>query len=45
MNIWEVQDDGSMKLKAETWNTDVNPWQEMQMKEEKAPEGHEGHNH
>jgi len=45
MNIWEKQDDGSMKLKAETWNSDVNPWQEMQKMEEKAPEGHEGHQH
>jgi ketosteroid isomerase-like protein len=44
MTIWEMQDDGSMKIKAETWNTDVNPWEEMQ-KMEKAPEGHEGHQH
>lgn len=38
LNIWETQDDGSMKLKVETWNTDVNPWQEME-----KMEGHEGH--
>jgi len=44
MTIWEEQDDGSLKIKVETWNTDVNPWQEMQ-KMEKAPEGHEGHQH
>lgn len=44
MTIWEKQDDGSLKIKVETWNTDVNPWQEMQ-KMEKAPEGHEGHQH
>jgi ketosteroid isomerase-like protein len=44
MTIWEMQDDGSLKIKVETWNTDVNPWQEMQ-KMEKAPEGHEGHQH
>jgi len=31
LTIWEVQDDGSMKVKAETWNTDVNPWAQMQM--------------
>ncbi|OGU64198.1 MAG: hypothetical protein A2W30_06920 [Ignavibacteria bacterium RBG_16_36_9] len=44
MNLWEVQDDGSMKLKVETWNSDVNPWQEMQKMQ--APEaGHEGHQH
>jgi ketosteroid isomerase-like protein len=37
LNIWEMQDDGSLKLKVETWNTDVNPWEEM-----KGMEGHEG---
>jgi len=37
LNVWEVSDDGSMKLKVETWNTDVNPWEEMQ----KAGESHE----
>jgi ketosteroid isomerase-like protein len=41
MNLWETQDDGSMKLKVETWNTDVNPWMEMQKSEEM--EGHEEH--
>ncbi len=25
MTIWEMQDDGSLKVKVETWNTDVNP--------------------
>lgn len=44
MTLWEMQDDGSLKVKVETWNTDVNPWMEMQNME-KAPEGHEGHNH
>jgi ketosteroid isomerase-like protein len=44
MTIWEMQDDGSLKIKVETWNTDTNPWMEMQ-KMEKAPEGHEGHQH
>lgn len=44
MTIWEMQDDGSVKVKVETWNTDVNPWMEMQKMEE-APEGHEGHQH
>lgn len=44
MNLWKMQDDGSMKLKVETWNTDVNPWMEMQMmKESEGHEGHEGH--
>jgi ketosteroid isomerase-like protein len=41
MTLWEKQDDGSMKVKAETWNTDVNPWMEMQKMEEQ--EDHEGH--
>jgi ketosteroid isomerase-like protein len=44
MTIWEKQDDGSLKIKVETWNSDVNPWQEMQKMQ--APEaGHEGHQH
>jgi ketosteroid isomerase-like protein len=38
LNIWEMQDDGSLKLKVETWNTDVNPWEEMQ-----KMEGHDAH--
>ncbi|MCZ7615144.1 MAG: hypothetical protein M5T52_16780 [Ignavibacteriaceae bacterium] len=46
MNVWEVQDDGSMKLKAVTWNSDVNPWMEMQkMQAPKSEESHEGHKH
>jgi hypothetical protein len=40
-----MQDDGSMKVKVETWNTDVNPWMEMQKMEEGKMEGHEGHMH
>jgi ketosteroid isomerase-like protein len=41
LNIWEIQDDGSMKLKVETWNTDVNPWMEMEkMEEHKEQEKH-----
>jgi len=39
LNIWQTQEDGSMKLKAETWNTDVNPWMDMQMMEEGHGEG------
>jgi ketosteroid isomerase-like protein len=37
LTVWEIQKDGSLKVKAETWNTDHNPWQEMQQmnKEEK----------
>ncbi len=29
MNVWEAQDDGSYKMKADTWNTDNNPWADM----------------
>lgn len=44
ITVWEMQDDGSLKVKVETWNTDVNPWEEM--KKMQAPgEGHEGHQH
>jgi ketosteroid isomerase-like protein len=48
MTIWEKQDDGTLKIKVETWNTDVNPWEEMQKMQPPpppAPEGHEGHQH
>jgi ketosteroid isomerase-like protein len=37
MTIWEMQDDGSLLVVAETWNTDNNPWQDMQEMED-----HEG---
>jgi len=33
MTIWKTQDDGSLKVVAETWNTDKNPWMEMQQME------------
>jgi ketosteroid isomerase-like protein len=26
LNIWEHQSDGSLRIKAEIWNTDVSPW-------------------
>ncbi len=46
MTIWEKQDDGSLKIKVETWNTDTNPWMEMQqMGAPKGEEGQEGHQH
>ncbi len=38
MTIWEMQNDGSLKVKVETWNTDVNPWMEMQKAQKQ--EGH-----
>lgn len=30
LTIWEEQPDGSMKIKVETWNTDTNPWEQME---------------
>lgn len=37
LTVWEKQSDGSIKMRVETWNTDNNPWQEMQemMQQEK----------
>lgn len=32
MNVWEKQKDGSFKIKVDTWNSDVNPYQMMQGK-------------
>jgi len=29
LNLFEIQKDGSLKIKADTWNTDMNPWEEM----------------
>jgi ketosteroid isomerase-like protein len=33
MTVWEKQSDGSWKVKAETWNSDNNPWADMNMDE------------
>jgi ketosteroid isomerase-like protein len=33
MNVWESQDDGSYKMKVDTWNTDNNPWVDMNKEE------------
>ena len=30
ITIWEEQKNGSMKIKVETWNTDTNPWAQME---------------
>jgi ketosteroid isomerase-like protein len=27
VTLWKIQDDGSLKIKAEIWNSDINPWQ------------------
>lgn len=29
LTIFEKQDDGSLKIKADIWNTDMNPWASM----------------
>ena len=26
MNVWQKQSDGSWKLRADTWNSDINPY-------------------
>lgn len=38
LTIWEQQQDGSLKIKTEIWNTDTNPMENMGMGME-----HEGH--
>ncbi len=36
LTVYQKQADGSLKIKAETWNTDLNPWASMgKMQEEK----------
>lgn len=48
MNVWEKREDGSYKIKADTWNTDNNPWMDMQKeKDDKKPmmENNESHDH
>ncbi len=35
ITIWEIQSDGSLKIKVEMWNTDNNPWAQMEQKESK----------
>ena len=29
VTVYEIQKDGSLKVKIETWNTDTNPWAQM----------------
>ncbi|RPI75360.1 MAG: SgcJ/EcaC family oxidoreductase [Ignavibacteriales bacterium] len=31
LTVWQKQSDGSWKVKADTWNTDNNPWMDMEM--------------
>jgi len=40
LTVFEIQDDGSLLMKAETWNTDTNPWEEI-MKHQMTAEGME----
>lgn len=30
VTVWEVQEDGQLKIRVETWNTDNNPWEGME---------------
>lgn len=30
ITVWQIQDAGNLKIKIEMWNTDLNPWLEMQ---------------
>lgn len=32
LTIWEKQSDGSLKIKVETWNSDVNPMEQFEQK-------------
>lgn len=34
LTVWEKQSDGSLKIKYETWNTDTNPWAQMEKSHE-----------
>jgi uncharacterized protein (TIGR02246 family) len=38
LTIWEKQKDGSLKIKIETWNSDVDPMSSMNMAEQSKPE-------
>ncbi len=33
ITVWEKQDSGELKIKIEMWNTDLNPWLQMQQSE------------
>lgn len=30
ITIWEMQNDGNLRIRIETWNTDINPWDGME---------------
>jgi len=29
LNVYNILEDGTIKIKVETWNSDINPWDEM----------------
>ena len=39
LTLYEIQKDGSLLIKAETWNTDTNPWMDMMKHQEEMPKG------
>ena len=41
LTVWEKQSDDSWKVKAETWNTDNNPWVEMEMSKDDKDDSEE----
>lgn len=36
LTVFEIQKDGSLLMKADIWNTDVNPWREMMQHQEET---------
>ena len=38
LTIWEKQKDGALKIKIETWNSDVDPMSMMKMEDQPKPE-------
>jgi hypothetical protein len=34
LSVWKEDEDGQLKVKIETWNTDINPWIDMQKVED-----------
>lgn len=41
LTIWEKQADGSLKIKTEIWNSDLNPWAQMKEQKNMMGESHE----
>ena len=38
ITVWETQEDGSLKIRVETWNTDTNPWENQGEEHYEEPE-------